>query len=437
MSRSHQGDRAASRLSPKARLYVTIAIVFITVGGLFGIGNFGMESISGMRAFVGGEALYSKYQKGATISLLRYASSRDESHFHKYQRLLAIPQGDQRARLELEKADPDLEVAHQAFIRGGNDPEDVELMARLFRLFRDFEHIDKAIGTWAAADKKLGELEALGASLHQQISEDDAADASVAATVEKILRNDEELTVLEAEFSHALGEASRWAKGLFAAVMLAFTLVAGVICIGLVLFVGKMMAALQANSEALAQRSEELARTTEDLLQKNWLIETQNSLTERTRGEQSEADYCRNTISFLVTHLEALVGIFYVLKEDSTLCPVGFFALDPGALDPGALDQGTLVPCEFQIGEGLVGQAAKTNEYIHLSEFPEGYIQVESGLGSSAPRDLIVFPISHEDRVVGVLELGSFHAISEREIEFLDQAGESIAIGLKMASMGS
>src|SRR3954471_14100219 len=96
-----------------------------------------LDIVSATRSYVGGESVWSKGQKDGVYRLFRYAQSRDERDFAAYKAAIAVPLGDRRARLELEKETPDLAVAREGFIAGRNDPADVNGMIMLFRRFHD------------------------------------------------------------------------------------------------------------------------------------------------------------------------------------------------------------------------------------------------------------------------------------------------------------
>src|SRR5437588_835306 len=85
---------------------------------------------------------------------------------------------------------------------------------------------------------------------------------------------------------------------------------------------------------------------------------------------------------------------------------------------------------QFKPGEGLVGQAALEKKSILITEAPDDYIKVTSGLGESSPVNIIVLPVLFEDQVLGVIELGSFHRFSEVSLDFLEQLMETIGVVL-------
>ncbi|CAA7617937.1 Methyl-accepting chemotaxis protein [Candidatus Terasakiella magnetica] len=73
----------------------------------------------------------------------------------------------------------------------------------------------------------------------------------------------------------------------------------------------------------------------------------------------------------------------------------------------------------FTVGEGLVGQCVMEKATIVLTA-PKDYIRISSGLGEGPPASIIVLPIIHNDRVLGVLEMASFQQFKEREQAVLE-----------------
>jgi hypothetical protein len=66
-------------------------------------------------------------------------------------------------------------------------------------------------------------------------------------------------------------------------------------------------------------------------------------------------------------------------------------------------------PAAFRKGEGLAGQVAESKTPMVLYDVPEQYFTVESALGSSKPRFLLITPLILEGECYGVLELAAFN----------------------------
>ena len=89
----------------------------------------------------------------------------------------------------------------------------------------------------------------------------------------------------------------------------------------------------------------------------------------------------------------------------------------------------------------LVAAARKTRrgsgKSIVITQAPEDYIKISSGLGEAAPTSIIVFPVLFEETVMAVIELASFSPFTEIQQTFLDQLSESIGVVLSPTTQSS
>ncbi|MES3037815.1 MAG: response regulator [Bdellovibrionota bacterium] len=201
-------------LSVFKKLYGVVGVMALLIAiELFSM-LFTMNILSAVRAFVGGEGLWSKAQKDSIQSLHRYAFSGDEKFYLKFQSDLTVNYGDRKARLELLKPDPDLEVVTAGFLQGNIHPNDIPGLIYLFRRFYKVSYIAEAIRIWTEADTKLEELVNAAGQLHSAVSGPVRNEVAVQSALNKVDEINKELTVLENDFSFVLGEGSRWLEGL-------------------------------------------------------------------------------------------------------------------------------------------------------------------------------------------------------------------------------
>ena len=78
-------------------------------------------------------------------------------------------------------------------------------------------------------------------------------------------------------------------------------------------------------------------------------------------------------------------------------------------------------------GEGLVGACALEKQTTYMTEVPEGYTEITSGLGEATPKSILIVPLQYNQEVHGVLELASFHDLEPFEIGFVERVAESVA----------
>jgi PAS domain S-box-containing protein len=196
------------------KLYFTVGImatlIVIELGTLF----FAINTLSSLRAYVGGEGLWSKGQKDALFHLQKFGHTHNEQDYRDFLTFMKVPMGDHKARVELLKPEPDMAVARQGFIEGRNHPDDVDGMIKLFRRFHRVYYIDKAIRIWGAADPLIMQLGPLGEQLHDEIASAHPSQAHVDQLMKMIESTNDQLTILEDNFSFTLGEGSRWLEHL-------------------------------------------------------------------------------------------------------------------------------------------------------------------------------------------------------------------------------
>ncbi|HEV7734011.1 MAG TPA: PAS domain S-box protein, partial [Candidatus Binatia bacterium] len=189
-----------------------VVLLFVGITGcLLWLTSSQMEMLSAVRAFVGGEALWSKAQKDAVQHLVRYADGRDPRDYASYQQAIGVTLGDRRARLELEKPAPDMAVVTEGFVTGRNHPDDVPAMATLFRRFRQASYIADAADAWADADAEVTRLDHVARALHADVT---AGRPVAPRLVRKIATINTQVTPHEDRFSSVLAEGGRGVRRL-------------------------------------------------------------------------------------------------------------------------------------------------------------------------------------------------------------------------------
>lgn len=150
----------------------------------------------------------------------------------------------------------------------------------------------------------------------------------------------------------------------------------------------------------------------------SWLKTGEAELNEKTRGEQDIVTLSTNIITYITKYVNAQVGVVYIKTKDDTFNIFGSYAHD----------RRENLSKEIKLGEGIIGQAALEKQTIVITNVPENYIKIASGIGEGAPRNILVTPFIYENEVLGVIELGSFNEFTQLQLRFIEQISSSIAI---------
>jgi len=210
--------RAAIKLSSPFAIVWTFAAIVLC---LLILANFSFGMLSSVRAYVGGESLWSKAQKDAVFHLQNYAGSRSPEELKQFRANIAIPLGDHEARLEMDKPDPDFAKVQREFILGGNHRDDITGMFNLYRRFEWIGFMQRAIRAWETGDRYIVQLEDAGTRLQREIETATPSTAKIQSILSEISRINENLTPVEIQFDEALSDASRMTYRLLQAIMLA------------------------------------------------------------------------------------------------------------------------------------------------------------------------------------------------------------------------
>lgn len=174
---------------------------------------------------------------------------------------------------------------------------------------------------------------------------------------------------------------------------------------------------------ALIDMRNNLARVAEEDKKRAWATEGLAKFGEILRSNNSDVQkLCDEIVGNLVKYLKANQGALYIIDDvtdgdEQTMSMLACYAWD----------KKKHINQKIYKGEGLAGQAWQEMDTVYLTDVPQNYIRITSGLGDANPTSILIMPLKVNDQIFGVVEIASFSTMAEHEIEFVKRIAESIA----------
>lgn len=109
-------------------------------------------------------------------------------------------------------------------------------------------------------------------------------------------------------------------------------------------------------------------------------------------------EFYEKILQNIANEYDIVQGLFYNREKDS----------DTFSICSKYAYYGEEEPRDFQLGISLSGQTAKNQKVMNIQKIPENYMTILSGLGSGSPKSLLLVPVIHDGKTIGLIELASF-----------------------------
>ncbi len=172
----------------------------------------------------------------------------------------------------------------------------------------------------------------------------------------------------------------------------------------------------------LKHATEEEARRKKEDDQRNWAtqgIAKFGDILRQNNDNLEKLSY--DVISNLVKYCDANQGGLFIINDDDENNKFIEMA------SAYAYNRKKFLEKKIEMGVGLIGRAVQEAETIYITDVPNDYININSGLGDENPKSILIVPLVVNDRVYGVIEMASFKEFEKYQIEFVEKIGENIA----------
>jgi two-component system, sensor histidine kinase and response regulator len=173
----------------------------------------------------------------------------------------------------------------------------------------------------------------------------------------------------------------------------------------------------------VARSLESYRRAAEEAEAQRWVKSHAAEIAGALQTAETPEEFARRLLSKLAPLLECGCAAFYLFDDGGArLDLIGGYGLEAG----------TGGSRSFAVGEGLVGQCAKERRAIVLTEVPDGYLKIASGLGEAKPRVIAAVPVMSLERVLGVIEIASFREPTAQEKALLEEVTALGALNMEI-----
>ncbi len=171
-------------------------------------------------------------------------------------------------------------------------------------------------------------------------------------------------------------------------------------------------------------KEEETRRQKEDQ-QRNWASQGVAKFSDILRQNNDNMEKLSyDIISNLVKYCDGNQGGLFLINDDD----VNNQYIELSAAY--AFNRKKFLEQKIELGVGLVGRAIQESETIYITDIPDDYITITSGLGDDNPKSILIVPLVVNESVYGVIEMASFKDFEKYKVDFIEKIGENIAATL-------
>ncbi len=191
-------------------------------------------------------------------------------------------------------------------------------------------------------------------------------------------------------------------------------------------FTTRVEEADRANLGPLAHSFDKMAGSLQtsfnDLADNEWKQKGMAKLNEIMIGEKNPDTLAYRALEYVTAYTGSNTGVFYLVKNEGQLNLSASVAADLADIKK-----------EIQFGDGLAGQAALSNKMMLLDNIGKDELRMNIAGGAVIPKSVLAVPISYNQQLKGVIELGSGKSFTKVIENFLETAAFNIGLAVNSA----
>ncbi|WNB16809.1 PAS domain-containing protein [Marivirga arenosa] len=184
---------------------------------------------------------------------------------------------------------------------------------------------------------------------------------------------------------------------------------------------------LHDSENELKQNLEEVRKSQEEEKNRAWVTEGLGRINNLTRQHDDPEVLSKEVISEIVKYSGANQGALYLVeKEEEDSEP--YLEMKSAF----AFGRRKKIKDKVKVGEGLIGQCYLEKDMIFLTEVPDDFVRIKSGLGDAPPKNIVIMPMMTNEKIEGILEIASFEILEDYKVDYLKKLGESLATSFSL-----
>lgn len=166
----------------------------------------------------------------------------------------------------------------------------------------------------------------------------------------------------------------------------------------------------------------EMEKINFEAAENNWVLQGVHTINQNIQSATDTNDLSSDIINSVVNYLELPAGAIYMYEEETKLLKM-----------VASVSVSSSVIRSFEIGEGIVGNAAMKPKLSITKGIPLDYWKIQSALGATSGKGQIVcLPLWVGNKLKALIELGNLNEFSDKQLRLLETVSNSLATSINV-----